>query len=44
MIGAESKRGFEIFSPLGFYYRSLQPVTAGSNPARFRKGLTAVRP
>ena len=39
MIGTESKRGFKGF-PLGFYYGlPYQPVTAGSNPARFRKGL-----
>lgn len=40
MIGAESKRVFTGFSPLGFYYGlPYQPVTAGSNPARFRKGI-----
>ena len=40
MIGAESKRVFIGFSPLGFYYGlPYQPVTAGSNPARFRKGI-----
>ena len=40
MIGAESKRGFTGFPPLGFYYGlPYQPVTAGSNPARFRKGI-----
>ena len=39
MIGTESKRGFKGF-PLGFYYGlPYQPVTAGSNPARFRKGI-----
>ena len=40
MIGTESKRVFTGFSPLGFYYGlPYQPVTAGSNPARFRKGI-----
>lgn len=40
MIGAESKRDFTGFFPLGFYYGlPSQPVTAGSNPARFRKGI-----
>ena len=40
MTGAESKRVFTGFSPLGFYYGlPYQPVTAGSNPARFRKGI-----
>ena len=40
MIGAESERVFTGFSPLGFYYGlPYQPVTAGSNPARFRKGI-----
>lgn len=45
MIGTESKRVFTGFSPLGFYYGlPYQPVTAGSNPARFLKGLTAAIP
>ena len=39
MIGTESKRGFKG-APFGLFYGlPYQPVTAGSNPARFRKGI-----